>query len=492
MTQEIEPVFSEIKTKDRRAFALAELARTAAAETNWHLAAVVEPDQLLFSEENDDSYALHVFLDTPDEVQLLITHEGMGPEQRETAMQKMKLFETHLSASLHANSDDAFLAAHWEQELEKKWNYRQKDGKWQPYKPGFIDQWRAMVQGEAGTGMTFLLIAANCVIFFITVLAGGGWGNTEWDILYQFGGNYTVAIQQGEYWRFLSSVFLHNGIFHLFMNMVGLFYGGVLAERIIGGKRFLLMYLSAGVAGSACSYFFHAETLSVGASGAVFGIFGFLFGHYFLPGTGKELRKAVLIQLLVYIGLNLLYGMKDGIDNWAHAGGLAAGLLVGLAWTYGNAPKEEAEPDEAWNFRTAISGIRLWLMPALIFTGCAGLIQAKPRTLQQYMELMNQADRYYGQAMRAYPNSEDSGAMRKLQDSGIAGWSSIIRILDTAAAIPGLDSGRLALCQRFRRAAEQRQIAYRYVLRAVQEQSPRYYDSVQAAVRLADSLEMRN
>jgi rhomboid protease GluP len=309
--------------------------------------------------------------------------------------------------------------------------------------------------------------------------------------LYQFGGNYTAAIQQGEYWRFLSSVFLHNGIFHLFMNMIGLFYGGMLAERILGGKRFLLMYLVAGIAGSVCSYYFHDEMLSVGSSGAVFGIFGFLLGHYFLPGADKELRKAVLVQLVIYVGLNLLHGMKDGIDNWAHAGGLVAGFFIGLAWTFGNTPKEDGM-QEAWSFRSGISGTRLFLMPLLLLAGCAFVVQARPRTLSAYMELINQADRYYGQAMRAYPNSEDSAALKKLQDSGIAGWSKVISILDSAAAIPGLDSGRLALCHRFRQAATQRQIAFRYVYRAISEQSPRYYDSVGAAVCLADSLEMRN
>ncbi len=490
MTQEIEPVFGEINTQDRPAFALAELARTAATETHWHLAAVVEPDQLLFSEENDDSYALHVFLDTPDEVQLHISHEEMTPERRETAVEKLSRYETHLRGCILALNDDHALTTAWEQELEKH-NYRNKNGKWEKHKPGFKEQWRSMIQGEDGTGITFLLIALNIIVFFVMVLAGGGWGSTEWDVLYQFGGNYTAAIQQGEYWRFLSSVFLHNGIFHLFMNMIGLFYGGMLAERILGGKRFLLMYLVAGIAGSVCSYFFHDEMLSVGASGAVFGIFGFLLGHYFLPGSDKELRKAVLMQLVIYVGLNLLHGMKDGIDNWAHAGGLVAGFFIGLAWTFGNAPKEDGL-QEAWSFRSAISGTRLFLMPLLLLAGCAFVVQARPRTLSAYMELINQADRYYGQAMRAYPNSEDSASLKKLQDSGIAGWSKVISILDSAAAIPGLDSGRLALCQRFRQAATQRQIAFRYVYRAISEQSPRYYDSVGAAVRLADSLEMRD
>lgn len=491
MTQETEPVFGEIKTQDRPAFALAELARMAATETHWHLVAVVEPDQLLLSEENDDSYALHVFLDTPDVVELLISHEEMTPERRETAVEKLAQYETHLRGCIHALNDDAALTAAWEKELEQKHNYRRKNGKWEQHKPGFMEQWRSMVKGEEGTGVTFLLIAINIIVFFVTVLAGGGWGSTEWEVLYQFGGNYTGAIQQGEYWRFLSSVFLHNGIFHLFMNMIGLFYGGVLAERILGGKRFLLMYLVAGIAGSVSSYYFHDEMLSVGASGAVFGIFGFLIGHYFLPGADKELRKSVILQLVIYVGLNLLHGMKDGIDNWAHAGGLVAGFFIGLAWTFGNAPKEDALA-EAWNFRSGISGTRLFLMPLLLLAAGAFVVQARPRTLSAYMELMNQADRYYGQAMRAYPNSDDSAALQKLQDSGIAGWSKVISILDSAAAIPGLDSGRLVLCQRFRQAAVQRQIAFRYIYRAINEQSPRYYDSVGAAVRLADSLEMRN
>jgi rhomboid protease GluP len=491
MTQEIEPVFGEIKTQGRPVFALAELARTAATETNWHLVAVVEPDQLLFSEENDDSYALHVFLDTPDEVQLHISHEEMTPERRETAVEKLSRYETHLRGCINAINDDDSLISAWENELEHTQKFRRKNGKWEKHQPGFKEYWATMIRGEDGTGITFLLIALNIIIFFITVLAGGGWGSTEWDVLYQFGGNYTVAIQQGEYWRFLTSVFLHNGIFHLVLNMIGLFYGGLAAERILGSKRFLFMYLVSGLFASVTSYFFHDETLSVGASGAVFGVYGFLLGHYILPGADKELRKAVLMQLGVYIGLNLLNGMKEGIDNWAHIGGLASGFLIGLAWTYKNAPTESYEP-VAFDFKSNIRQTRLLLLPALLVLCGAWMVQAKPAALKTYMAMMNEADYYYGKAMRAYPNAEDAAAMKKLQDSGIASWDRVIHILNEASKIEGLDSGRVALCSRFSEAAEQRRLAYRYILRAVNEQSPRYYDSVGAAVRLADSLEMRN
>jgi rhomboid protease GluP len=250
------------------------------------------------------------------------------------------------------------------------------------------------------------------------------------------------------------------------------------------------MYLVSGLFASVTSYYFHDETLSVGASGAVFGVFGFLLGHYILPGADKELRKAVLMQLGIYICLNLLNGMKEGIDNWAHIGGLISGFLIGLAWTYKNAP-DESEP-VASDFRSNIRQTRLLLLPALLLLGGAWMVQAKPATLKTYMAMMNEADYYYGRAMRAYPNAENEAAMKKLQDSGIASWDRVIRILNEASKIQGLDSGRVALCYRFSEAAAQRRLAYRYILRAVNEQSPRYYDSVGAAVRLADSLEMRN
>lgn len=491
MTQETDPFFIEIKTKDRPAFALAQLALTAAAESNWHLVAVVEPDQLMFSEENDDSYALHVFLDTPDEVQLHISHDDLTPERKEQAVARLESYADRYRACIRAYDDDDALVSAWEAALQQKWNFRKNGDSWKLHKPGVMERLQSMMKGEEASGLTFLLIAINTIVFFITVLAGGGWANTEWQVLYQFGGNYTVAIQQGEYWRFLTSIFLHNGIFHLVLNMIGLFYGGLAAERILGSKRFLLMYLVSGLFASVTSYFFHDETLSVGASGAVFGVFGFLLGHYILPGADKELRKAVLMQLGVYIGLNLLNGMKEGIDNWAHVGGLVSGFMIGLAWTYRNAPVETYEP-VAFDFRSNIRQTRLLLVPALLLLGGAWMVQAKPNTLKTYMSMMNDADFYYGKAMRAYPDAEDAAAMKKLQDSGIASWDRVIGILNEASKIEGLDSGRVALCSRFREAAEQRRLAYRYILRAVNEQSPAYFDSVRQSIAVADSLEMRN
>ena len=151
-------------------------------------------------------------------------------------------------------------------------------------------------------------------------------------LLVRAGGQAAAAIDQGEVWRLVSCVFLHNDGLHLFMNGLALFGLGRLCESLYGRPRFLFLFLLAGLAGSTLSYL-GGHRLSVGASGAVFGLMGapIVFGWRHrdeLPeGLGDQLRRA----LLPWVGLNLLVGlMLPFIDNLAHLGGLLTGGALAL------------------------------------------------------------------------------------------------------------------------------------------------------------------
>lgn len=141
-----------------------------------------------------------------------------------------------------------------------------------------------------------------------------------------------AAVADGEYWRLWTVTLVHGNLLHLLFNMYALWLAGPLVERFYGSAQFLLIYLLTAAAGSIASFVFGGDIPSVGASGAVFGLFGVLLAatRTHDPMVDRSSR-ALLTQLGPLVLLNLVFGFMSGgsIDNAAHIGGLVAGLWLG-------------------------------------------------------------------------------------------------------------------------------------------------------------------
>src|SRR5699024_1517700 len=120
--------------------------------------------------------------------------------------------------------------------------------------------------------ITFLLIFINLIIFFMLELNGGSMNS---ETLVKYGAKYNLAIIAGEWWIIISSMFLHIGALHLFMNMLAIYYLGTAVERIYGSTRFVIIYFISGIIGGLTSFAFNTH-IAAGASGALFGLFGAL------------------------------------------------------------------------------------------------------------------------------------------------------------------------------------------------------------------------
>jgi rhomboid protease GluP len=178
-------------------------------------------------------------------------------------------------------------------------------------------------------GITQMLIAANVVVFGLMLLTGHA---TRPDVLCRFGA-MPSPLPRHEWWRLFSAMFVHVGTLHLLFNMWALTLFGPPVEERHGKLRYLTLYFAAGFLGSALSLTFsHSPSLSAGASGAVFGIFGawiaFFVRHRKARGAREQLRS-----LFFLVGINLFIGISSGgrIDNFAHLGGLAGGFVVATA-----------------------------------------------------------------------------------------------------------------------------------------------------------------
>lgn len=177
----------------------------------------------------------------------------------------------------------------------------------------------------------YILIGLNVLVFILPYLLGAGDPAAYQNYLILQYGKVNSAIEAGEYYRLLTSTFLHGGILHLVLNMYSLYVlGQVLLERIASWK-FLFVYLVAGVFGSIFSFLLN-NSISIGASGAVFGLVGLIMA------IGIKDRNRPLVNSVWQIVLiNVAFGLLNyqTIDNWAHLGGFISGILLGFVLSTG-------------------------------------------------------------------------------------------------------------------------------------------------------------
>lgn len=197
--------------------------------------------------------------------------------------------------------------------------------------------WQQLAQRTPTVYMTPLLIGSNLLIWLLMVGAGAGIMGENLMVFLEWGANYAPLTRSGEWWRLLTSAFLHFGLMHLAFNLFALVQIGPLVEQMYGNVGYLLLYLAAAIAGSLASLVFHPQpVLSAGASGAIFGLYGALLGYLLV--RRHSVPRAVLTPLrnhtLWFVGYSLVMGLSSvGIDNAAHVGGFVGGFVLGMVYT---------------------------------------------------------------------------------------------------------------------------------------------------------------
>ncbi|WKW45458.1 rhomboid family intramembrane serine protease [Myroides sp. JBRI-B21084] len=206
----------------------------------------------------------------------------------------------------------------------------------------FID----FLKPNEGYFITPIIIYLNILIFMIMVFTGLGFFSFKGQDLLAWGANFRPSTTNGEWWRLLTSTFLHGGLIHLIANMYGLLFVGIFLEPLLGRTKYLTVYLLMGILASCASLWWYDATVSVGASGAIFGLYGLFLALLLTKIFPPDFGKAFFTSTLIFIGYNLLMGLNGGIDNAAHIGGLLSGFVVGLI-LYPTLKKQvENEPTE--------------------------------------------------------------------------------------------------------------------------------------------------
>jgi rhomboid protease GluP len=227
--------------------------------------------------------------------------------------------------------------------------------------------------------VTYAIIAINVLVFILMAMDGAGIFTANGLVHLKWGSNFSPLTLSGDWWRLLSCVFIHFGIIHLAMNMYCLYTVGIYLEPMLGKLKYTTAYLCTGVMASLVSLWWHTEPAnSAGASGAVFGMYGVFLALLTSNLIPKAARQELLKSIGVFVAYNLIYGMKSGVDNAAHVGGLVSGFLFGYLLVFGiNREKKD--------------GVVLkWIVPALVLitVGSAyGYIQQHPASAEARNEI---------------------------------------------------------------------------------------------------------
>jgi len=283
------------------------------------------------------------------------------------------------------------------------------------------------------------IIVVNLAVYVAMVAKGVGPFSPSVASVLPWGANYGPKTLGGQPWRLLACMFIHFGVIHLLMNMAVLWDAGSILERIYGQARFAAIYLAAGVSGSFASLLIHPQTVSAGASGAVFGVYGAL-GVFLLRERGA-LPGAVVAQLsrfaIAFVAYNMLFSMTNStIDAAAHVGGLLGGAAAGACLARPLVPARSPAP-----IVPAVIGAM-----ALCLVAAAPMLLPKPAdfavTLTRFASDSNAILATYNglMARAARGNLPEAEVATQLQETVVVPWS------EARARISG--AGRWSVSQR--------------------------------------------
>lgn len=299
---------------------------------------------------------------------------------------------------------------------------------------------------------TMILIGVNLGVFLLEWLAGGmGPMSAGISVLIAFGAKQnTLIAEQHQYWRLVTCVFLHIGFVHFLLNNYALWIVGRDIERIYGSARFLLLYVTTGVLASMSSFYFSPNSVSAGASGAIFGLFGVMaaFAFRYRKEIPAALSKDIRRRVLPIIAINLMFGFSaQGIvDNAAHIGGLIAGIALALVIPFQH-PEAKASPS-VWRAlqvlcvvvvtASFVAAFRNYDGPQLSLTNLASRPGA--RIVDYYNRMrsghssLRDSINSFARALNLSSGSTDADAALRAVDEGIEDANAVPRLAGKAEA----------------------------------------------------------
>ena len=309
---------------------------------------------------------------------------------------------------------------------------------------------------------TPILVYINVLVFIVMVVSGVHPLAPTVQSMLQWGGNLRTVTFDGQQWRLLTNIFIHAGIIHLLFNMYALIFVGGLLERRMGRHKFLVTYLVTGVMASLASVSFNEGNVSIGASGAIFGMYGLFLallvtGRIAIPGESKQ---NLINSVLFFMGYNLIYGFtRSGVDNTAHIGGLLSGMTLGFLYY----PLWK-KPGYSEAFSIGVAGF----VVMLVVTFSVLL----PDNIRQFQYVMRrfvineeEATWMYREDLSYIPADRIQYYYDRFRDEGIDVWEENLQLLASLHDLPDYLQKRVVLLTEYCRLRKQSCELMQYMIR---------------------------
>lgn len=210
-----------------------------------------------------------------------------------------------------------------------EWEYRRFKKGIKPKNDDLIDALNYLVP-KGNHIITSVILDLNILIWLLMAFSGVNIFSAQAPELLEWGGNRRFDTTNGEWWRLLTNTFIHGGIMHLILNISGLVIAALFIEPLFSKRNYVIIYVFSGIFASLSSILWYSNTVSVGASGAIFGLYGAILGLAFTKVYSKAEQTLVFSLIGVNMAISLLWGLTGGIDNAAHIGGLISGMFLGI------------------------------------------------------------------------------------------------------------------------------------------------------------------
>jgi rhomboid protease GluP len=270
--------------------------------------------------------------------------------------------------------------------------------------------------------VTPVLIYLNTLVFIVMLAFGISVLTPETKDLLAWGGNFRPLVKQGDWWRLLTYMFVHAGVLHLLMNMYALLYIGMFLEPLLGKFRFVAAYVLTGVCAGLMSLAMHSFTVGVGASGAIFGMYGVFLAMLTTRHLEKTSRNTLLRSILFFVVLNLANGLKGNIDNAAHIGGLLSGIAIGYIYYAGLRAHQSIT-------KQVLVNVVIGVVVAAVSVFTVRSLSDDATVYEQQMKRFRNIELMAMQAYKLDSSEPKAVVLRGLKDSGIHYWQEDLAIV---------------------------------------------------------------
>jgi len=331
-----------------------------------------------------------------------------------------------------------------------------------------------------GYFFTPIIVNVNILIFVLMVISGVDIMLPDNESLINWGANFRPVTLEGQWWRLLTSCFIHIGVIHLLMNLYALTYIGLLLEPQLGKVRFFSAYILSGLGGSAASLYWHELTISAGASGAIFGMYGVFLAMLTTNLIEKSARKTLLTSIMFFVGYNLLNGLKGGIDNAAHIGGLVTGIIIGYSFYPSLSKPQELN----------LKYLTVSLLTVLVLLTSLLVYNQTPNDIGQYDKKMKIFASLESMALEVYRkdgNTPNDELLKEIKDRGIYYWKESIKVINEADQL-NLPEELHTKNKKLIEYCELRIESYHLLYKAIEEDTDQYQNDIQGYNAKIESL----